>query len=114
MKYLEIWQADLPASPCSHIQCGCRPVLVVSNDKANTYSPVISVVPLTSRLTKRPIPTHVPLCGHGLPTESLALCEQILTVDKARLIRKIGTVSGPWIQKAICRALSIQLNLVAA
>lgn len=35
------------------IQSGIRPCVIVSNDKANRYSPVFTVVPLTSRLNKK-------------------------------------------------------------
>ena len=40
----DIWLADLPAVPESHVQSGVRPVIVVSNDVANTHSPIISIV----------------------------------------------------------------------
>ena len=65
MKRFEIWFADLPRIDGSHVQQGFRPILIISNDRANTYSPVIIAIPLTSRLTKRPMPTHVRLQGHG-------------------------------------------------
>ena len=34
----DIWLADLPAVPESHVQSGVRPVIVVSNDIANAFS----------------------------------------------------------------------------
>ncbi len=41
-------------------QAGTRPVLVVSNDVGNQYSPVIVIVPITSRrIGKKQLPTHV-------------------------------------------------------
>ena len=41
-------------------QAGTRPVLVVSNDIGNQYSPVIVIVPITSRrIGKKQLPTHV-------------------------------------------------------
>lgn len=85
MKRFEIYQAALPIIKGSHIQSGCRPVLVISNDMANKFSPVVTVVPLTTRLGKKCLPTHVTLLTSGLRGVSLALCEQILTIDKARL-----------------------------
>ncbi len=41
-------------------QAGTRPVLVVSNDVGNQYSPVIVIVPITSRrMGRKRLPTHV-------------------------------------------------------
>ena len=45
----DILWADLGMFPTTSVQGGVRPVIVVSNNKANTYSSVITVVPLTSR-----------------------------------------------------------------
>lgn len=88
----EIWQASLPIDKGSHVQGGSRPVVVVSNNMANAHSPVITVVPLTSNTRKNHLPTHVLLVESGLPVISLALCEQILTIDKSRLTRRIGLI----------------------
>ena len=53
------------------IQAGLRPVLIVSNDKANQFSPVITIVPITSKIIgKKKIPTHVLLTNCGLPQQS--------------------------------------------
>lgn len=112
LKRFEIWFASLPEIPDSHVQQGERPVIVVSNDKANRYSPCITVVPLTSR-QKKPLPTHVPISGCGLPCVSQALCEQLLSLDKSRLTRRLGCVRHPETQSAICTAMAIQLAMVA-
>lgn len=45
----DILWADLGMFPTTSVQGGVRPVIVVSNNKANTYSSVITVVPLTAR-----------------------------------------------------------------
>ena len=47
----DILWADLGMFPTTSVQGGVRPVIVVSNNKANTYSSVITVVPLTSSKT---------------------------------------------------------------
>ena len=41
----DILWADLGMFPTTSVQGGVRPVIVVSNNKANTYSSVITVVP---------------------------------------------------------------------
>ncbi len=112
MKCFDIWYALLPEIPGSHVQYGYRPVIVVSNNMANRYSPCITVVPLTTR-RKKPLPTHVPITGCGLSTDSLALCEQILSLDKHCLSQRLGYVDNPELRTAIHTAMAIQLAMVA-
>ena len=111
MKRLEIWSADLSRIDGSHVQQGFRPILIISNDLANTYSPVITAIPLTSRLTKCPMPTHIQPQGHGLTKTSLALCEQVLSLDKVRLKKKMGAIESASDHAAICHALAVQLDM---
>ena len=113
MKRYEIWLANIPTVERSHVQHGFRPVLIVSNDKANVHSPVITAVPLTTKLNKNRLPTHVLLQEQGLEQSSLALCEQIMTLDKSCLIRRVGFVYKHFDCLAIQHALSVQLGMVA-
>ena len=75
-------------------QSGYRPVLVISNNMCNKHSPVISVVPLTSKSSKKPIPTHKTIeKGIGnLKVTSIALCEALTSLCKDSVMEKIGTV----------------------
>ena len=113
LKRYEIWMADLPKGKNSHVQAGCRPVIIVSNDVANAHSPVITVVPLTSRLAKNSLPTHVHLREQGLTKDSLALCEQIISLDKSRLIRLVGYIYRPFDRLALDHAIAVQLGMAA-
>lgn len=113
MKCFEIWMANIPAQKDSHVQHGIRPVVVVSNNAANTHSPVVTVVPLTTRLQKCHLPTHVLLQDQGLDRGSLALCEQILSLDKTCLIRRIGYIYKEFDRFAIRHALAVQLGMAA-
>lgn len=114
VRTFDVWLADLPETGGSSVQHGTRPVVVVSNDMANRYSPAISVVPLTSNLYKKALPTHVFLRVPGLEKASLALCEQVTTVDKNCLIRRLATVDQLFQKMAIRHGLAVQLGLVAA
>ena len=90
-----ILMVDLPLNNGS-VQGGVRPVVVVSNNKGNKFSPVLVVVPLTSK-TKKVMPTHYtvsPSSKNGLSTRSTALCEQILTVGKDTIKGFIGTLEA--------------------
>ena len=89
----QIVMADLPCTGTS-IQTGLRPCVVISNNKDNTFSPNVIVVPLTSR-NKKPLPTHytmLPTKNNGLKVASTVLAEQILTLSKCMIKRVIGKV----------------------
>ena len=88
----DIYFVDFGRDTESNLQCGIRPALVVSNNRANENSPVITVIPLTARTYKRPhFPTHVLIpktSGTGLARNSMALAEQVSTIDKSASWRK--------------------------
>ena len=109
MKRGEVYRADLDPVVGSE-QGGVRPVLIVQNDLGNRSSPTVIVVPLTSRLKKSRQHTHVlvePPEG-GLRAPSLALCEQVRTLEKSRLSACLGSVSQATllrIEHALLRAI---------
>lgn len=105
----DIWMADLRIGAVGSEQGKIRPVLVVQNNIGNKHSPTVTVVPLTSR-TKNNLPTHVILNEPCLPSRSIALVEQIRTIDKSRLIRHIGRISKS-IMNQINEAIAIQVGL---
>ena len=114
MKQFEVWDADLLYSENSHVQGGHRPVIDVSNNAANTYSPAVTIVPLTSRHSKSNLPTHVWIDVSALPLRSLALCEQITTVDKDRLKKCIGFIADSPTRKRLGQAMLVQLGITQA
>ncbi len=74
-------------------QGGIRPVVIIQNDVGNKYSPTVIIAPITSRMNKTKLPTHVKINASekfGLPKDSVVLLEQIRTIDKQRLKDKIG------------------------
>lgn len=113
MRYMDIWMADLPMVSGSHVQGGRRPVLIVSNNVVNASSGVISMIPLTSKLKRLSYPTHVELSDYGLRQPSMAMCEQVKTIDKSSLLFKIGHVSMGKDVLAIQKGLRCQLNLAS-
>jgi mRNA interferase MazF len=71
-----------------------RPCIVVSNDTITTYSPLVVVIPLTSNI-KKILSFHLLIkISHknGLANNSKALTEQIKSLDKSRLVKKLGTL----------------------
>lgn len=88
-------------------QTANRPAVVVSNDIGNKFAPIVEVVYLTTR-KKAGLPTHV-FIGSA-PKPSIALCEQIVTVSKDRLQRRIGRITAEEMNK-IDKALGKSLGI---
>jgi len=107
----QIWWADLGQQEGS-IQSGKRPVLVLQNDIGNKYSPVVTICPISSRIEKMKLPTHVKLNKNcGLIRESFALIEQIQTMNKNSLLGYIGNINEITMKK-INIACKIQLGIM--
>ena len=89
----DIYYADLSPVVGSE-QGGVRPVLIIQNDLGNKFSATVIAAAISSKTGKRPLPTHVPLCAKdtGLKVDSIALLEQVRTLDKHRLKEKVGRV----------------------
>ena len=109
----EVYYADLDPVIGSE-QGGIRPVLVIQNDIGNQASPTIFIAAITSRKKKIQMPTQVPiyLDNGRLPKNSMAMLEQIRTVDKERLKNYIGKIdkqSADAIEKASLESLGIDL-----
>jgi mRNA interferase MazF len=95
----DIYMADLGSGReginGSHVQGGIRPVVLLQNNVGNYFSPTLIIVPLTSRLWKKPSqPTHYLVRQTGrLTSDSIALGEQITTIDKRQCIKYLGRLS---------------------
>jgi len=88
----DIYYADLNPVVGSE-QGGIRPVLILQNDIGNRYSTTTIVSPLTARLDKPCLPTHVMIpVSVGLAEPSVVLLEQIKTIDKSRSLEYVGHV----------------------
>lgn len=90
----DLYYADLSLGIGSE-QGGIRPVVILQNNKGNKYAPTVIVASLTSgRHRKQFLPTHFTLTERkGLRSNSIVLLEQIRTIDKSRLLNKIGSLS---------------------
>ncbi len=94
MKRGDIFWADIVPRSGSE-QMGRRPVVIVSHDGFNRVEEwrSIIVVPLsTSPAQRRRGPTAIilPKGTGGLRQESVALCHQVTTLDRAKLVEAIG------------------------
>ena len=115
---MEIKRGDLFFADLSPVvgseQGGIRPVLIVQNDIGNKFSPTIIACAITSVLSKAKLPTHIELSvKYGLAKDSVALLEQLRTLDKRRLKEKIGRLDDIKMRD-VDKAMMISLGLVGA
>ena len=91
----EVWLADF-SSTAGREQRGTRPALVISLDRFNHGSAGLAiVVPVTT--TERGIPFHIPISRPegGLKKDSYAMCENVRSVSRERLLKRLGEASEP-------------------
>ncbi|WCK56951.1 type II toxin-antitoxin system PemK/MazF family toxin (plasmid) [Aneurinibacillus sp. Ricciae_BoGa-3] len=88
----EIYFANIGSEGVGSEQNGVRPVLILQNDIGNKYSPTTIVCLITSMNKKLDLPVHLVIEKEVscLPQDSLILLEQIRTIDKKRLIRRVS------------------------
>jgi mRNA interferase MazF len=90
-----------------------RPALIIQNDIANRYSPIVIVAAITGRFDTPPYPTEVMLSPDesGLSLPSAVVLNQIRSVDGRRLIKRIGRANASTMQR-VDQAIQISLGLV--
>jgi mRNA interferase MazF len=103
MKRGEIYWANLQPRSGSE-QRGNRPVIIISHDGFNQNprwrSIIVIPVSTSSAQAKRGLTAILlPKETGGLTQESVALCHQITTLDRAKLTDKIGELSSEWLKQ---------------
>ena len=93
-------------------QGGVRPVLIVQNDILNKYSPTTIIAPITSKIYTKEYPTNVIINKEDskLKLDSTILLNQIKTIDKRRITKKIGFIDNFTMNK-VDFAIKISLGL---
>ena len=92
-----------------------RPVVIVSNDKNNAFSGTVTVLPISSQNLDKVYPFEVFLSkGTGnLPKNSKVKADQIRTIDRARIIKPIGTLASATMEQ-VEKAIRLHLDLQEA
>jgi mRNA interferase MazF len=106
----QVYWADLSPVVGSE-QGGLRPVLIISNDLGNRFSPVVNVAPLTLQVEKAKkvnLPTHAVI--ETPKGTQVVLLEQNRAIDKVRLGGKIMDIS-PKEMKKVNQALKVVFAL---
>ncbi len=90
-----------------------RPAIIVSNNNGNLNSPVVTIVPTSSKLSKLyPFEVFLPAGAGGLQKDSIVQTNQIRTVDKQRLIgAPLGRIDDQKLIDKINNAMRIHLSL---
>ena len=89
VKRFEVYLVNLDPTLGSEIQ-KTRPCLIISPDEMNDHIATVIVAPMTT--TGRMYPTRVNCQFEG--KEGQVVLDQIRTVDKFRLVKKLGTISA--------------------
>ena len=85
----DIWLAALDPTIGSEIQ-KTRPCVIITPPEMHDFLRTVTVAPMTTG--SRPAPYRVPVRFRG--REGLILLDQLRTLDKQRLVRRLGAVTG--------------------
>jgi mRNA interferase MazF len=90
-----------------------RPAIVVQNNIGNRYSSSVIVLAISSMSNEKLYPTEVLLLPQegGIVKRSTILANQIRSVDKSRLVRRLGKVNVETVAR-VDQALKISLGLI--
>ena len=110
----EIWDVNWSPGRGAE-QKGIRPALVIQNDRGNaSLSYPLTIVASMSR-TERELPLHVriaPSEENGLSDFTDVKCEQLMTIEKSRLIRRRGSINAEELSR-VDVALKLSLSLLS-
>ncbi len=91
-------------------QKGIRPALVIQNDTGNVYASTTIVAAITSRIKEFPVTVVLPAGEAGLKRRSMVNLAQLLTVDKGRLQKRLGSLRDAVMAK-VNEAIRISLDV---
>lgn len=97
--------AEFKTRDGSHVQTKRRPCVVVQNADGNFYAPTLNVIPLTHVIKKLGQKTHGVIkrnYDNGLICDSMLLGEQIYTIDKTDVIKRMGHIDNEVEQDIVC------------
>ena len=110
----EIWDVNWSPGRGAEQQ-GTRPALVIQNDRGNTSSTYPLTIVASMSRTERELPLHVriaPSEENGLTDFTDVKCEQIMTIEKTRLIRLRGSINSEELSR-VDTALKVSLSLLS-
>lgn len=111
MKRGDVFYANLDSTQGSETQ-KTRPVVIVSNNAANRAAALVTVLPLTSSVS-RIFPFEVKLLASstGLSKDSKAMAQQVRTLDKGRMAKNASGHVSAALMEQVDAALRLHLSL---
>ena len=89
-----------------------RPALIIQNDIGNMHSQATIVAAITSTSRESsPYEVFLKAGEGGLQKDSIILLNQIRTIDKKRLGKRLGTISSESMKK-VDKAIEISLGVI--
>ena len=104
MKKGDIYLVTLDPTQGSE-QAKTRPCVIISTDIVNDYANTVTIAPLSTKKRLKPFMFHVPY------EEGIIKIEQLRTVDKKRLLKKVGLIDSKTKQN-IQHALQIYFEII--
>ena len=108
MKQYDVYLADLNPT-IGREQFGKRPVLIISNDYENLLD-IVTIIPITSLKEGRRVYPNELLLKDELEKPSILLCQQIRTISKKRLVKKLTRIDDFYTQKKIVEILCMRFE----
>jgi len=106
----DVWLVDFDPTVGAEIR-KIRPALVIQNDVGNRASPITIVAAITSTLKRAyPFQVFLPLGEGGLDADSVVTLNHIRSIDRQRLVRRLGTLSAESM-RAVDQAILISLGI---
>ena len=109
----EIWDVNWSPGRGAEQQ-GTRPALIIQNDRGNTSATYPLTIVASMSRTERELPLHVriaPTAENGLTDYTDVKCEQVMTIEKSRLLRRRGAITSDELGR-VDLALRLSLNLL--
>ena len=90
-----------------------RPALILQNDVANRHSPITIVAAITSQFEEPLYPTEVlvSMPEGGLSVDSVVLLNQVRSIDRRRLVRRLGALKADTME-GVERSVQISFGLL--
>jgi mRNA interferase MazF len=108
----EIWTVNFNPGRGSE-QKGLRPALIIQNDIGNQYAATTIVAAITTTIKKYPVTVIIPVRVGGLKETSIVNLAQILTIDKGRLIKKLGSLEKDRMDE-VDEAIKVSLGIAGS
>ncbi|MCD3331151.1 type II toxin-antitoxin system PemK/MazF family toxin [Clostridium botulinum] len=112
----DVWMVEIPQEAKevfgSNIQTGLRPCIIISGEGNNKHANIVNILPISSKINKvypqhTEITTYEDLRDCGLTKRSIVLSEQMMTIDKSKLIDKLGRANDKLMER-VEKGLEVQ------